>query len=267
MGHTRLLRLLANALRRFGDAGAHFVWTSLPAPPNGCVAPPRVQASHELDAGEFVPTGKMGRLLAVGVDTFRNASLTSLHSRRLAATVFGQAGLVDEVLAQPTTMANVQAPRREGGLSLRQGDPTLLRQVKRPTADADVDFQVYTLREAMRALPVRGLPAAIRALNWPTGSLPWAIAAMAGLRPALPPRWWNSAPLSTASTSSAKIPDNDSTTSPKVGSRSFAPCWRPAEAECAEEQAQKGLIWHRVHQGQRPFAALPPPGGCRRRCT
>ena len=156
--HPLTLGLLTNALRRFGDAGAHFVLdvTAGAAERLRRAATPSGVPTGSTPASS-VSMGKMGRLLAVGVDTFRNASLTSLHSRRLTATVFGLAGLVDEVLAQLRTIANVQAARREGGLSLRQGDPTLLRQVKRPTADADVDFQVYTLREAIRALPVRGL--------------------------------------------------------------------------------------------------------------
>ena len=134
-------------LAPFGDAGAHFVLdvTAGAAVRAGACATP----GGGTPAASTGPA-KMARLLALGVDTFRNASLTSLHSRRLTATVFGRAGQADEVLAQLTTIANIQAARREGGLSLRQGDPTLLRQVKRPTGDADVDFQVYTLREAIR---------------------------------------------------------------------------------------------------------------------
>ena len=139
--HPLTLGLLTNALRRFGDAGAHFVLeVTAGAAERLRRTAPRADGPPRSAPTSSVSTGKMARLLAVGVETFRNASLTSLHSRRLTATVFGQAGLVDEVLAQLTTIANVQAARREGGLSLRQGDPTLLRQVKRPTADADVDF-------------------------------------------------------------------------------------------------------------------------------
>ena len=196
----------------------------------------------------------MGRLLAVGVDTFRNASLTSLHSRRLTATVFGQAGLVDEVLAQLTTIANVQAARREGGLSLRQGDPTLLRQVKRPTADADVDFQVYTLREAIRALPLRGLSRdarlelANRLAALGNRSDGWTAAGAAATLVELGAVKYGIDVVN-------KIPDNDPTRSEGVISLVRA-LLAAGEAQLAEEQAQKGLAWARAYHGRNPARAL-----------
>jgi len=141
--HPLTTALISSALRRYDDAGAQFVLTVTSAASDHL----RRQASP-----------RMARLLALGVDTFRNATLTSLHSRRLTAVALAQAGAVDDVLAQLTAIANIQAARRESGLSLRKGDQNLLRQVKRPTADADVDFQVYTMQEAVKAMPVRQMP-------------------------------------------------------------------------------------------------------------
>ncbi len=142
--HPLNTALVTSALRRYDDAGAQFVLAVTSA----------ARESLQRQTG----SARMARLLALGVDAFRNATLTSLHSRRLTAVALAQAGAVDEVLAQLTAIANIQAARRESGLSLRKGDQNLLRQVKRPTADADVDFQVYTMQEAVKAMPVRQMP-------------------------------------------------------------------------------------------------------------
>lgn len=142
--HPLSTSLLTSALRRYDDSGAQFVLIVTTA------------ASEHLR--QQAVSRRMERLLAVGVDAFRNATLTSLHSRRLTAIALAQAGAIDEVAAQLTAIANIQAARRESGLSLRKGDQNLLRQVKRPTADADIDFQVYTMQEAVKAMPVRQMP-------------------------------------------------------------------------------------------------------------
>ncbi len=139
--HPLTLALVANAVRRFDDAGAQFLHqTAIIMAQLGEAAPRRVK-----------------RLLLRTLETFRYAPLTSLHSRRLAAIAFGHAGLVEDVLAQLTTIANIQDARRETGFSLYKEDPLLLRQVKRPAANAEVDFQVYTLQQALKALPMRQL--------------------------------------------------------------------------------------------------------------
>ncbi len=143
--HPLTMALITSAPRRYGDAGAQFVLNLTTA------------ASVQLRQRPATAT-RVARQLMLGVDTFRNATLTSLHSRRLTAIALAQAGAVDEMLGQLTAIANIQAARQESGLSLRKGDQSILRQVKRPTADADVDFQVYTLQEAVRAMPVRQIP-------------------------------------------------------------------------------------------------------------
>jgi hypothetical protein len=65
--------------------------------------------------------------------------------------------MVKELLEQVTTISNVQDARRDSGLSAGKGDPHFLRQVKRPTANADIDFQVYALQEAVQGMPVRAI--------------------------------------------------------------------------------------------------------------
>jgi hypothetical protein len=168
--------------------------------------------------------------------------------------VFGHAGLVDEVLAQLTTIANVQSARREGGLSLRQGDPTLLRQVKRPTADADVDFQVYTLREAIRGLPLRQLgrearlELANRLAALGNRSDGWTAAGAAATLVEL-------GAVKYAVEVVGKIPESDATRSEGVISLVRA-LLAAGEAELAEEQAQKGLVWARAYPGRNPERAL-----------
>lgn len=142
--HPLTVALIAQALRRYGDAGAQFVLAITTA---AC------------DHLRVSPTAaRPARLLMHGVNAFRHSTLTSLHARRLTAVALAQAGASDEVLNQLTAIANIQAARRESGLSLRKADQNVLRQVKRPTADADVDFLVYTIQEAVRAMPVRTVP-------------------------------------------------------------------------------------------------------------
>lgn len=238
--HPLTLALMAHALRRFGDAGAHFVRDITAG------------AAERLRRTSSAP--KMTRLLGLGVDTFRNASLTSLHSRRLTTTVFGYAGLVDEVLAQLTTIANIQSARREGGLALRQGDPALLRQVKRPTADADVDFQVYALREAIQGLPLRqlGRESRLELANLLAAlgnrSDGWTAAGAAATLVEL-------GAVKYAVEVVSKIPDTDPTRSEGVISLVRA-LLAAGEAELAEEQAQKGLVWARAYHGRNPERAL-----------
>jgi hypothetical protein len=142
--HPLVLALLEGALRRFGDGGAELL----------------LRVSEQIDPAispEAVES-RPGRILRQCVDTFRFGMLITLHSHRLAAAVLARAGRFDEVLNEVTTIANVQEARKLGGISTRQGDQNLLRQVKRPQADADIDFQVYTLREAVRAMPLRYIP-------------------------------------------------------------------------------------------------------------
>lgn len=133
--------LLAGAIRRFDDAGAQLLHDA---------------AVHVAELGDNA-TRRQLRVLQRCVEIFQYATLASLLSRRLAAITLGRAGAVDQVLAQLSMIANVQEARREAGLTALRDDAVLLRQVKRPAANADVDFQLYTLHQTISAMPVRQL--------------------------------------------------------------------------------------------------------------
>jgi len=139
-----VLALIDQSLRRFGDGGAELL----------------LRISEQIDPAISVDDhdNKQARLLRHCVDCFRYGMLTTLQSQRIATAVFARAGKWDEVIQQVTTISNIQDARRAGGMTLRTGDQNVLRQVKRPQADADIDFQVYTLREAVRAMPLRYIP-------------------------------------------------------------------------------------------------------------
>lgn len=139
--HPLTSQFIALAIRRYEDSGAQFLYQV------ASTIGPRL-------ASEQLPR-RITRLLQRCVETFEFATLTTLTTRRFAAAVFGQAGRVNDLLEQITTISNVQDARRDSGLSGGKGDPHFLRQVKRPTANPDIDFQVYTLQEAIQAMPVR----------------------------------------------------------------------------------------------------------------
>lgn len=238
--HPLSIAVITNALRRYSDAGAQFVLnvtTGASEHLRRPVAPPR-----------------MARVLTVGVDTFRHATLTSLHARRLTAIALAQAGAIDEVLEQLTAIANIQAARRESGLSLRKGDQNLLRQVKRPTADADIDFQVYTMQEAVRAMPVRQMSRDVRielanrlALLG-TQSDGWTAAGAAATLIEL-------GAVKFAVDVVESIPAKDPTKAEGyIGLvRGLLAVDEPA---LAEEQIEKGLSWAHAYPGRNPERAL-----------
>ncbi|RIK36265.1 MAG: hypothetical protein DCC55_27815 [Chloroflexi bacterium] len=140
--HPLTNSLITAAIRRFDDAGAQLIHDT---------------AAAIAGLGDTASRGSM-RLLMRCVETFQYATLTSLQSRRMAATTLARLGLVDEVLSQLSLIANVQDARREAGFSSLRDDTLVVRQVKRPAANADVDFQVYTLQQAIAAMPLRRLP-------------------------------------------------------------------------------------------------------------
>ena len=104
-----------------------------------------------------------------------------------------------------------------------------------------MDFQVYTLREAIRALPVRGLSRdarlelANRLAALGNRSDGWTAAGAAATLVELGAVKYGIDVVS-------KIPDSDPTRSEGVISLVRA-LLAAGEAELAEEQAQKGLIW------------------------
>ena len=165
-----------------------------------------------------------------------------------------QAGAIDEVLEQLTAIANIQAARRESGLSLRKGDQNLLRQVKRPTANADIDFQVYTMQEAVRAMPVRQMSREARSERanrlavLGTQSDGWTAAGAAATLIEL-------GAVKFAIDVVESIPAKDPTKAEGyIGLvRGLLAVEEPA---LAEEQIEKGLEWAHAYPGRNPERAL-----------
>ncbi|MFN8441996.1 MAG: hypothetical protein U0175_14545 [Caldilineaceae bacterium] len=146
--HPLFTAVLSSVLRRFGDAGALFL---------NEVAhhiAPRTPSSARIPALGRAP--KTNTLLDACVDAFRYGMLATPQSQRLAIATYGRAGLIPELLQQSDTLANILEARRQSALD-RQTDQHLVRQVKRPTANADADFQVYALTEALHSMDIRQL--------------------------------------------------------------------------------------------------------------
>ncbi len=139
--HPLTNTLTGNALRRYGDAGADFLQ--------------QIAEHVETAPGVGRNVRAATRLLQRSADALRYGALTTLHTHRVAAVVLARAGFVNETLQHLTVIANIQEARREAGISTRSDDQSLLRQVKRPRANPDIDFQVYTLREAVRLIPLQ----------------------------------------------------------------------------------------------------------------
>jgi hypothetical protein len=238
--HPLTAALIAFAVRRFDDAGAQLV---------GEIS---AGASEHLRHSSHAP--KMARLLALSVAAMRNSTLTTLHARRVAATIFGQAGLVSEVLAQLTTVANIQLARRESGLPGRTPDQPVLRQVKRPNANSDIDFQVHTLCQAVRAMPQARLSSEERI------ELANQLAMLGGQSDG----WTAAGAAATLLELGAvrfavemveKIPAGDPTRVEGVIELVRGLLAR-GDAALAREQVQKGLTWARAYPGRNPERAL-----------
>ncbi len=238
--HPLTAALIAFAVRRYDDAGAQLV---------GEIA---AGASEHLRHSSHAP--KMARLLALSVAAMRNSTLTTLHARRVAATIFGEASMVSEVLAQLTTVANIQAARRESGLPGRIPDQPVLRQVKRPNANSDIDFQVYTLCQAIRAMPQAQLH------NEERIDLANRLAMLGGQSDG----WTAAGAASTLLELGAvryavemvdKIPATDPTRAEGV-IELVRGLLAMGETALAKEQVQKGLTWAQAYPGRNPERAL-----------
>jgi hypothetical protein len=237
--HPLTGQIVAQAIRRYEDVGAQFLHQVM-----GVI-------------GAQVTVGQLPRhtrrLMQRCVESFQVATFTNLSNRRLAAAAFGQMGRVADVLDQLTTIANVQEARRDSGLSGGKGDPHFLRQVKRPTANPDVDFQVYTLQEAIRAMPLRALARedrihladrlaalAIRSDGWTAAGAAASLIELGALRYAV--------------SVVDHIPPQDPTRSEGVISLVRA-LLDVGEARLAEEQVQKALAWVKSLERRNPERA------------
>jgi len=149
--HPLTMQFLRNALRLHDEPGGQFLLNV------GTLAAQHIRDGRRVSANR--------RLLRRCVDTFQNTAITSLISRRHAAITFGLAGQPERILEQITIITNVQEARRmSSSYALRDSEQQLVRQVRRPRANADVDFQLYTLKEAVEALPLESVSLAQRQL-------------------------------------------------------------------------------------------------------
>jgi len=138
--HPLTLQLLRNSLRQYDESGSQFLLSV------ATLAAQQIRQERRLSASR--------RLLRACVDSFQTTAMTSLVSRKHAAITFGLAGQPQQILEQITIIANVQGARgMSSAYAPRDSDQLLLRQVRRPRANADADFQLYTLKEAVEALP------------------------------------------------------------------------------------------------------------------
>ncbi len=135
--HPLTAQLIATCLPRFELAGAQFL-TELTA---HCVT----------TSGEVRPERRdTMELCLTSVQTYQPADVTI---RRYTTTVLARAGECQAVLDAMTIMDNIIEAQRENTLPARDVDDNILRHVVRTGANTDIDFQVFTLQEALRALP------------------------------------------------------------------------------------------------------------------
>lgn len=187
--------LIDTAIRDFQDAGAQFIqqiattisiMRSEPRPHHRHYTPTHDQTHGQTSNADLaahqpqhlIYGDKFDAIMARCIKVCRNTTLTSLHSRRIAATILAQAGLVDETLEQVHTIATIQDAHRETNQPLRNRSSTsqyagaefrfdsngaldddensseILRQVARTKSDSGVDFLVSTLKRVVDVLPI-----------------------------------------------------------------------------------------------------------------
>ena len=93
------------------------------------------------------------RLLALCLEAVRGPVTADLGARRYTAAVLARGGDIRAVTETINTLAAVMEAQSETRLPHRDADDNILRHVVRSGANTDVDFQVFTLQEALRALP------------------------------------------------------------------------------------------------------------------
>lgn len=237
--HPQTEHLIVGAVRRFDDAGVQFLHQLA------------LRLAQQTKSDN--PSPATMSLLAACVETMRDATLINVQNRRLAAAVLAQAGLIDDLLAQLTTIANLLAAERDSGIN-RQHEGLLLRQVKRPKANSEIDFQVYTLQEAVAVMPVSQLTrdqrvALANQLAWlGTRSDGWTAAGAAATLLEL-------GAFRYAIEVVDKIALNDPTRS--EGTLALVRGLLAAgEPQLAAEQVQKAFAWARSLEGRNPERAI-----------
>lgn len=233
-------QLITGAIRRFDDAGAQFLQAMT------------TQLNQVVDAHQATPI--QARLLVQCIDTIRHATIVNLQSRRIAAAILGQAGHVEEALTQIATIQNVLSAQRSTGYSANKDDANLLRQVKRTTADRDVDFLVYALCNTIEAMPLRQLSReqrialADQVAQWGARSDGWTAASAASTLLDL-------GAIKYAIAVVEQISPNDPARSEGMLTL-VRGLLKMDEPQLAAEQAERALLWARAQTGRNPERAL-----------
>ncbi len=110
------------------------------------------EVADRLDTGEGRPAGH-ARMLELCLEAVRGPVAVDLGTRRYTAAVLARGGDIRAVTEIIDTLAAVMEAQSETRLPHRDADDNILRHVVRSGANTDVDFQVFTLQEALRALP------------------------------------------------------------------------------------------------------------------
>ena len=232
--------LITGAIRRFDDAGTQFLQ----------VVATQLHTLVESHQG----TPAQARLLVQCIDTVRYATIVNLQSRRIVTTILAQAAQVDEVVSQISTIQNVLAAQRATGYNSARDDTNLLRQVKRTTADRDVDFMVHVLRSAIEAMPLRGLSReqrialADQVAAWGARSDGWTAASAAATL-------INLGAIKYAIGVVDQIHPNDPARSEGMLTL-VRGLLELNEPQLAAEQAERAITWARTQTGRNPERAL-----------
>lgn len=135
--HPLTRHVIVSSLPRFGVEGAQFL---------------NHLTTHLVEpTGEVTATGRSRMDLCLqAVAGFESGDVSV---RRYATSILARAGRSDAVRRSVETLAAVIDAKSETALPARDADENILRHVVRSGANTDVDFQVYTLQEALCALP------------------------------------------------------------------------------------------------------------------
>ncbi len=223
--HPLTAHLITTCLSRFELAGAQFL--------------AELAAHCVMEEGEIKPGCRPTmELCLTAVQDYVPADVTI---RRYTATVLARTGECQAVLDTMDIMHNIMEAQRENALPVRDADDNLLRHVVRTGANTDVDFLVFTLQEALRALPVaRHTDAAVRQMadrlvHLASRSDGWTAA---GATAALIETGW----LAEASAMVDKIPPEDTARSDAI-CVIVQGCLERKEPAQADAQVRKSWPW------------------------
>lgn len=103
------------------------------------------------ETGDIVP-GR-GRTLQRCIKSIEQFVSGDMMIRRCTTNVLARAGEAQAVLESLDILASIMEAQAEAAPTVRDADDNILRQVVRTGANRNVDFQVFVLQEALRALP------------------------------------------------------------------------------------------------------------------